>query len=207
MKKLPNEIIDFYLKNQKLIRAKLKEFKSIPENKYFYELVYCLCTPMSKAENAMKVQQIFEQIDFFNFPIDPKDILRKPENYIRFHNQKSKYILWNRENFDKTLKIIKQNIDIFEKRNLLLRQVMGFGMKETAHFLRNIGQFSLPILDRHILRTMHRCGIIEQIPKNFHKKNYENLERIYIDWCNWNSISIEELDLVLWKLETGKILK
>jgi len=170
MQKLPREVIRFYQENQHLIHSKLLEFKSVPEQKYFYELVYCLCTPMSKAENAMKVQQIFEQIDFFNNPIDPKNILRKPENYIRFHNQKSKYILCNRDNFDQIIQILKKDIDVFEKRNLLLFQVMGFGMKETAHFLRNIGQFGLPILDRHILRMMHRFGVIEQIPKNIHKK-------------------------------------
>lgn len=207
MQKLPKQIIQFYLENRDLIHSRLAEFKSVPESKYFYELVYCLCTPMSKAENAMKVQQIFEQIDFYNFPTNPKNILRNPKHYIRFHNQKSKYILWNRNNFEKIFQIIKQDIDIFEKRNLLVDRVMGFGMKETAHFLRNIGQFGLPILDRHILRTMQRFGVIEQVPKSMNKKSYENLERVYIDWCNYNKLSVEELDLVLWKLETGKILK
>ncbi len=204
---LPTQIIKFYLENKNEILLKLEEFKSIPKEKYFYEMVYCLCTPMSKAENAMKVQIYFEQIDFWNKPTDPAPILRNSEHYIRFHKQKSKYIIENHKQFDAILSTIERNCSVGEKRNILVNTVKGFGMKESAHFLRNIGQFGMPILDRHILRTMQRFGVIKEIPKSISKKNYENLERLYIDWCNYNKLSVEELDLVLWKLETGNILK
>lgn len=204
---LPKQIIKFYLENKKEILLKLEEFKSIPKEKYFYEMVYCLCTPMSKAENAMKVQIYFEQIDFWNKPTDPYPILRNSQHYIRFHKQKSKYIIENHKQFDAILQIIQENNIVSDMRNILVNTVKGFGMKESAHFLRNIGQFGMPILDRHILRTMQRFGVINEIPKSISKKIYENLERLYIDWCNYNKLSVEELDLVLWKLETGKILK
>lgn len=207
MIQLPLELFEFYNTNKEEIIAKLQEFKAISEENYFYEMVYCLCTPMSRAENALKVQQIFEEINFYQKPINPSSILRNPRNYIRFHNQKAKYILNNHSNFDEIKKIIKLEIDIFKKRELLAKKVNGFGMKEASHFLRNIGYFGLPILDRHILRTMKRFGAIVDIPIIMNKKNYEILERLYIDLCNYNKFSVEELDLVLWKLETGKILK
>lgn len=204
---LPKQIKKFYLENKKEILLKLNEFKSIPKEKYFYEMIYCLCTPMSKAENAMKVQKHFEQIDFWSKPTDPAPILRNPQHYIRFHKQKSKHIMENYHQFDNIIEIILENIAIRDKRNKLVGQVKGFGYKEASHFLRNIGQFGMPILDRHILRTMQRFGVITEIPKSISKKNYENLERLYIDWCNYNKLSVEEMDLVLWKLATGKILK
>lgn len=207
MKLLPKEIREFYKKNKAEIHSKLNEFTSITEDKWFYEMIYCLCTPMSKAENALKVQKYFEEIDFWNNPTNPLPILRNPNNYIRFHQQKSKYILQNHKKFPEIQNIVKSEINSFEKRNKIIKTIIGFGMKEASHFLRNIGQFGLPILDRHILRTMRRFGVIEEIPKNISKKNYENLERLYIYWCNYNKLSVEELDLVLWKLETGKILK
>ncbi len=207
MRTLPKQIVEFYLENKSEILSKLQEFKSVSQEKYFYEMVYCLCTPMSKAENAMKVQKYFETINYCNNPTDPYPILRNPNNYIRFHKQKSKYIIENHQQFNQILAIIQDSMNVEDKRNNLIKIVKGFGMKEASHFLRNIGQFGLPILDRHILRTMQRFEVIEEIPKSISKKNYENLERLYIDWCNYNRLSVEELDLVLWKLQTGKILK
>lgn len=205
--KLPKQILNFFADNKIEIKQKLEEFKSIPKDKYFYELVYCLCTPMSKAENAFKVQKIFEDIDFFNNPVDPNQILRNPQNYIRFHNQKSKYIIQNHKNFSKILDVLKNELNPYEKRNELIKVTMGLGMKEASHFLRNIGQFGLAILDRHIIRSLHRLGFLNEPPKNLNKKNYLILERFYIEVCNYNKLSVEELDLVLWKIETGKILK
>lgn len=207
MTKLPKEIVTFFNKSKDEIQLRLNEFKSVPEEKYFYEMIYCLCTPMSKAQNALIVQKIFEDIDFYNNPVDPSHILRNPNYYIRFHNNKAKFILKNHSNFESIAYTIKLDISIFEKRLKLIKKISGFGMKEASHFLRNIGQFGLPILDRHILRTMKRYEVIQDIPKSMNKKNYEFLERIYIDWCNYNKFSVEELDLVLWKMETGKILK
>ncbi|MGB9702830.1 MAG: DNA lyase [Candidatus Kapaibacteriota bacterium] len=189
------------------IKTRLNEFKQVPEDKYFYEMVYCLCTPMSKATNALKVQEILQSLNYLNNPIDITDILRNPKNYIRFHNQKAKFIEYNKKQYDRIHKVIKKDIEPAEKRNELVEFVKGFGYKEASHFLRNIGIFDLAILDRHILKNLVKFEII---PNNYKLKNYKdyiNIETYFVNFAKMLKIEIEELDLLLWARETGEVLK
>ena len=39
------------------IRRRLREYAAIPQEQYFYELVYCLMTPQSSAVNAGKAKR------------------------------------------------------------------------------------------------------------------------------------------------------
>lgn len=201
------EIYDSYELLKESIHAKLENFKSIPREKYFYELIYCLCTPMSKAENALIVQEEFEQLNFFYHPLNPSKILARPGNYIRFHNHKSEFILLAHKNFDEILKIIDSNSSNFEKRTKLVETVKGLGYKEASHFLRNIGLFGLAILDRHILRNLANFNLIDHKVSITTKNNYEKVEKIFVNTSKLCNLEVEEFDLLLWAKETGKILK
>jgi N-glycosylase/DNA lyase len=189
------------------IQKRLIEFRKVPKEKYFYELVYCLCTPMSKAENAGKVQNIFEERNFVKNPFDPIPILSNPDNYIRFHNQKSKFILNALENFNNILEILESENTNYVKRELLVSNIKGIGYKEASHFLRNIGFFGLAILDRHILRNLATFNLIPKEYSVTTKKSYENIENIFVNSSKMINLEVEELDLLLWAKETGKILK
>jgi thermostable 8-oxoguanine DNA glycosylase len=53
------------------IRRRLAEYRRVPAEKYFYELIYCLMTPQSSAVNAGKAQKKFEEMRFFERDADP----------------------------------------------------------------------------------------------------------------------------------------
>lgn len=205
--KLPEFLQEKYFLLKTEIQSRLRDFASVPESAYFYELCYCLCTPQSKAENAMKVQNILLEIDFFNNPFDPSEILRQPENYIRFHNQKSLRLLKARKQWYEILEIIKSDIENTNKRMMIFEKVNGFGMKESSHYLRNIGYRDLAILDRHILKHLVNCGLYEQIPKISSPKQYLEVEKSFIEFAANINIPIDELDLLFWSYEAGSILK
>lgn len=146
-------------------------------------------------------------MNFLSNPIDVSSILRRNENYIRFHNIKAKNLLEAQKNFQETLDILNLNIPQIEKRNLLAYKINGIGMKESSHFLRNIGFENLAILDRHILRMLLACGIYNEIPKLSSMKQYLKVEYDFLNFSKEINISMDELDLLFWSAATGEILK
>lgn len=204
---LPAFLLQEYQILKLAIRRRLSDFKIVPEDKYFYELCYCICTPQSKAANALKVQKKLEDADFINNNFNPADILRTPSHYIRFHNQKAKRLMQAKLIFPEIMKILKSDLTAEEKRNRLAADLKGFGMKESSHFLRNIGFESLAILDRHILKHLKICRVINEIPKSLNKKKYLEIEKLYRDFSAKINIPIDELDLLFWSYETKEILK
>ena len=199
--------LDIYYQYKNEITTRLEDFSRVPCEEYFYELAYCLCTPMSKAENAWQVQKKLREENFIQNPFNPVNILKNPKHYIRFHNQKSKYILENLAQFDEILKIIDMENHSIEKRNMLAKFVKGFNLKEASHFLRNIGFRGLAILDRHILRNMKELELINNdfIIKN--SNDYFKIEAIFKQFSEEINLDSDILDLVLWSKETGKVLK
>ena len=205
--KLPENIEKKYTELQDDIKQRLIEFKNVPKNKYFYELCFCICTPQSKARSAFMVQQKLEEIDFFNNELDPTDILRTPENYIRFHNQKSKRLIRIKDQWQEINSILESAIDPKEKRNWLSKNVNGIGMKESAHYLRNIGYRGLGILDRHILKHLVLCEAYKKIPNISTEKRYNLVENKFRKLSKEIGIDMDELDLLFWSYEAGEILK
>lgn len=204
---LPEYLQEKYLLLKNDIQSRLREFAEVPESAYFYEMCYCLCTAQSKAQNAFKVQKILEEKDFFNNPFNPASILRAPLHYIRFHNQKANRLLQARELWQETFDIITSNNSTLVKRWELFRQVNGLGMKESSHFLRNIGNRNLAILDRHILRHLIGCGIFHEVPEIYTPRKYIAVENSFLQFANAINIPLDELDLLFWSNEAGMILK
>lgn len=204
---LPDFLSEKYELLKCSIQKRLEDFRNVPEADYFYELCFCLCTPQSKASNAFKVVEYLQKKDFYNKPFNPSEILRRPENYIRFHNTKADRILLAREIFPEVSAILKSEISAFEKRKKILLLVNGYGMKEASHFLRNIGMRNLAIFDRHILKHLVSCGLYDEIPNVSSEKKYLEVEKVFIEFSKKIGIPIDELDLLFWSYETGEILK
>ncbi len=207
MKQLPVELKKHYHKNRELIKKRLNEFAAIPKEVYFYELCYCICTPQSSAKNAEKVEQKLIEMDFLNQDINPVELLAKREHYIRFHNQKSKRLVEAKNKYPKLLEILDSSIAPIAKRERIVELIKGIGYKEASHFLRNIGYKNLAIIDRHLLKNLIKCGIIESIPKSISKTKYLEIEEKFKDYAKKVNISLDELDLLFWSYETGMILK
>lgn len=204
---LPEFLSEKYDKLKYDIKLRLEEFEKIKPEKYFYELCFCICTPQSKAENALIVQNKLEELDFLNNEFDPTSILFNKSNYIRFHNQKSKRLLLLKKQYYKIFEILDSDLNDTEKRLWLRKNINGFGLKESAHFLRNIGYKNLGILDRHILKHLHYCGLFDDIPKITNDKMYNEIEKQFFNYAASINIPMDELDLLFWSYETGKIIK
>lgn len=191
-----------------LIRARLAEFRATEPRQYFYELCYCLMTPQSSAANALNAQRALMSHDFQNSDIDPEPLLHQKEYYIRFHKTKARLLVEMKNRFDSILSVLLNGAAAFEKREWLVRNVKGLGMKEATHFLRNIGMNDgLAILDRHILRNLKRHNVIRTLPKALTRRKYLGIERRFQKFAEEITIPIDELDLLFWSTETGEILK
>ncbi|MDC1068775.1 hypothetical protein OAQ99_06430 [Candidatus Kapabacteria bacterium] len=204
---LPLELQNKYKVLKKDIQSKLKEFSVVKPDNYFYELCFCICTPQSKAESAFAVQTKLIKQNFLENDFDPTQILRDPKHYIRFHNQKAKRLIEAKENWILISSVINSEISGSDKRAWLYENVKGIGMKESAHFLRNIGYRNLGILDRHILKHLVSSGVFDEIPNISSRKNYEKVEKAFADFADKNNIPMDELDLLFWSYEAGLILK
>jgi N-glycosylase/DNA lyase len=192
----------------KIIKKKLKEFKSFKNknsNKWFSELCFCILTANSKAETALKIQKELNSKGFIdNTELSLSKCIQK--NKHRFHNNKAKFICEARK-----FKNIKEKMNSFpnsfSKREWIVENIKGIGLKEASHFLRNTGHFDLAILDRHVINLMLEYKIIKEKPKQLNKKSYFELEKKLEEIAKKLEITQAELDLFLWFKKTGKVLK
>lgn len=192
---------------KELIRRRLEEFASIPPERYFYELAYCLMTPQSTARNAAIVQRLLEDGDALHRSLPLVAILSGPDHYIRFHNTKARRIHEARDEYATIQAVIQSTDDAKSLRAQLVAGVKGLGWKEASHFLRNIGRRGLAILDRHILKNLVHHGVIESLPGALTSHRYLTIERDFQHFANSIGIDMDELDLLFWSRETGEILK
>jgi len=208
-------LLNDYGKLKPRIRAKLREFKQTgqeSDERIFEEMVFCLCTPQSNAKSCFSAVNDLAKSRVL-LEGDQSAIGMKLRGHVRFHNNKSKYILRARQVFsDHTGKLrIKEMLHHEEPlalREWLVGNIKGLGYKEAGHFLRNIGRGdNLAILDRHILRSMIRYHIIRQFPKTLTKKKYLDIEEKLRGFSRQICIPIAELDMLFWYQETGEIFK
>ncbi len=99
--------------------------------------------------------------------------------------------------------------DPLERRDWLARtrSIKGLGYKEASHFLRNIGLRGYAILDKHILRSLAELGIVESPEPPSTRARYLETEERLRRFARDVRIDFDELDLVLWSMKTGEILK
>jgi len=189
------------------INKRLNEFQNIKDETIFYEFCFCILTPQSSAKNAIEVQKKLTVSDFLNKPFDPTEILTDKNHYIRFHNQKAKRLLNAIEYYPRLKNILDSDIGKFEKRKIIKDEFCGIGMKEASHFLRNIGYKNLAIIDRHILRNLEFCNVIQNPipPKN--EKQYLEIEQQFYDYSLEIGVEMDILDLLFFANSTGIVLK
>ena len=54
---------------------------------------------------------------------------------------------------------------------------------------------------------MKENKLIKEIPKTLNKNNYKKIESKLNSFCEKTNLSMAELDLYIWYLETNKVLK
>ncbi len=192
---------------KKLIETRIKEFEKIREGsdeEIFKELCFCILTANFNAEKCIKIQK---EINTGFLTLNEEELARELRRLgHRFPNTRARYIVLAREHLNSLRSIVNSGKNEGEIREWLVKNIKGLGYKETSHFLRNIGFKNLAILDFHILNLLEKFGIIEK-PKNLSRKKYLEIENILTQIAKKLSLTLAELDLYLWFLETRKVLK
>jgi len=99
--------------------------------------------------------------------------------------------------------------DPFERRDWLAQEkrVKGLGYKEASHFLRNIGVKGHAILDKHVMRCLAEVGVIDTAKPPSTRRKYLEVEQQLVQFARDIRVDFDELDLVLWSMKTGEVLK
>jgi len=189
------------------IESRINEFKAFREKddlEWFSELCFCLLTANSKAESAINIQNELGIKGFVEYNEEEvKKVIRN--NNHRFHNNKARFIVNARQYLE--VKKIVQKKGEKEAREWLVDNIKGMGWKEASHFLRNVGYLNVAILDRHILRIMKENGMIKEIPKGWTKQKYHDIEEKLYGIAKELNMEPGKLDMYMWYMKTGKVLK
>lgn len=99
--------------------------------------------------------------------------------------------------------------DPIERRDWLAREkrIKGLGYKEASHFLRNIGLMGHAILDKHVLRCLADLEVVDSSRPPSTRARYLEIEERLKGVAREVGIDFDELDLVLWSMKTGEVLK
>lgn len=190
-----------------IIDKRLKEFEDLGKKdspEIFKEICFCIMTAGFNAERSIKIQCEIGN-GFCELP-QPKLALRLKECGYRFYNVRSGYMAESRKYKDKMKDIIKSYDDERELREWIVKNIRGLNYKEASHFLRNIGFTNVAIVDFHIVDILADNGLIEK-PKTLTKKRYLEIEQVLEKLGKKVGLNLAELDLYLWYLETGTVLK
>ncbi|MCX6666852.1 MAG: N-glycosylase/DNA lyase [Euryarchaeota archaeon] len=189
-----------------LIQKRIGEFKELnkkPSDELFKELCFCILTANFNAEKSIKIQKEIGECFLDN---SEEELAKKLKNLgHRYPNTRAKYISESRK-CKKSLKEVIQFNDKKKLREWLVNNVKGIGYKECSHFLRNIGFDDYAIIDFHIVDILVKHDLIKR-PKTLTKTKYLEIENLLRTIGKKTDLTLAELDLYLWYLETGKILK
>lgn len=191
-------------KISKIIDERLNSFKKKKSKEdLFEELCFCILAANYSSERSWEIQR---NIHHGFFDLEEKHLAHQlKQNGYRFPNKRANYIVLARPYMEKIPDIIHcyKGQDL---RNFFESNILGIGIKEASHFLRNIGFFDYAIIDFHILDILEKYQIIEK-PKTLTRKKYLEIEERLFIIAKKLFLTQGELDLYLWYLETGKVLK
>jgi N-glycosylase/DNA lyase len=190
-----------------LIQARTAQFKEMmkkPSNELFKELCFCILCANFTAERSIKIQNTVGD-GFLNLP-EKKLAQRLKALGHRFPNTRARYIVEARKHEGSLKTTIASFSDKQKLREWLIAEVKGLGPKEASHFLRNVGYTDFAIVDFHIVDVLVRHGLIQR-PKTVTKRRYLEIEETLRHIAEKADLNMAELDLYLWFMETGKVLK
>ena len=184
-------------KIKEIIDKRIQEFKN--NKNFFNELCFCILTANFNAERSILIQK---EIGNRFLTLSEKELANKlKELGHRFPNTRAKYIVENRKYANK----LQDIVNYLNTREWLVNNIKGLGYKEASHFLRNIGFDDYAIVDFHILDLLNKYNV--NITRPLTKSKYLGVENILRNLAVKLDLTLAELDLYLWYIETGKVLK
>lgn len=199
------------------IRARLAEFHEVwrsgSDARLWEELVFCIFTAGASARMGLKsieavrplllngrrdsMTRALKQAGAHRFPVARPGYIVATRNYLRAHCGMELRSTLNSFN------------DGFARRDWLAKEprIKGLGYKEASHFLRNVGFSGHAILDKHVLRCLAEVGVVDSAKPPTTRDRYLKVEEKLKRFAGEIKVDFDELDLVLWSMKTGEILK
>lgn len=204
-----------YAERRDEIRARLAECENVWANetdeRLWEEMVFCFFTGGCSAKMGMRS---IEAVRPLLLTGTHDELMNALVGRHRYPRARSSYIVASREFLQEHCRLeLRKKLSSFEnhleRRDWLVKEkrVKGLGYKEASHFLRNIGLKGYAILDKHILRSLTELGIIVDPTPPSTRSKYLATEEKLKNLAETTKIDFDELDLVLWSMKTGEILK
>jgi N-glycosylase/DNA lyase len=211
------KVIATHRARRKEIKSRMREFEEVwrkgNDARLWEELAYCIFTAGASARMGLNSVAAVRSLLLEGEPEEMTLALKKAGAH-RFPVARPLYIVTTRNyfraNFNMALrKRLRSFTDPFERRDWLAqeKQVKGLGYKEASHYLRNIGVKGHAILDKHVLRCLTEVGVIDSFKPPSTRRKYLEIEEEVRRFARDIKIDFDELDLVLWSMKTGEILK
>ena len=197
------------------IRARLAEFAAVrreaTDARLWEELVFCIFTAGASARMGLRSIEAVRPLLQAGAHDELADALTGVHRYPR---SRSGYIVTTRAHLTADCRLrLRARLDSFAdpiaRRDWLARtrDIKGLGYKEASHFLRNVGYRGYAILDKHILRSLCELGVTPTPDPPTTRTRYLATEDALRRFARQARIDFDELDLVLWSMKTGEILK
>jgi N-glycosylase/DNA lyase len=197
------------------IRARLTEFRAVWETgsdeRLWEELVYCIFTAGASARMGLRS---VEAVRHLLLTGDQAALTQALQGVHRYPAARPGYIVVTREYLHEDCGMrLRERLESFDdawaRRDWLARErrIKGLGYKEASHFLRNVGFGGYAILDKHILRSLAELGVIKSPQPPTTRSRYLETEERLRQFAHDVAIDFDELDLVLWSMKTGEVLK
>jgi N-glycosylase/DNA lyase len=202
---------------RKEIRARLDQFQEVwrkgSDEQLWEELVFCIFTAGASARMGFRAIEAIRP-----FLMDGKreemTLALRIAGAHRFPVERPGYIVvtrnYLREHCDMALrKKLQSFADPVERRDWLAREkrIKGLRYKESSHFLRNIGLLGHAILDKHVMSCLMDLKVVETAKPPATRARYLETEEKLRSFAREIKIDFDELDLVLWSMKTGEVLK
>ena len=202
---------------RKEIQKRLGEFREVwrkgSDARLWEELTYCIFTAGASARMGLASVDAIRPLLLDGAP-EEMTLALKEAGAHRFPVARPGYIVTTRNYFRANFKMelrkrLRSFSDPNERRDWLAqdKQVKGLGYKESSHFLRNIGVRGHAILDKHVMRCLAEVGVTDSTKPPQTRKKYLKIEQEFSRFAKDIGVDFDELDLVLWSMKTGEILK
>lgn len=208
------ELYRAHTERRTAIRERLAEFAQTREKgdaAMFRELCFCIAAANSSAEMAIKTVSALDDLLESGTVEEMRQRLREG---FRYRNKRPEYMVHTREHLRASwgFRIRERLAEVtnpLARRDMLAADpdVKGIGYKEASHFLRNVGYRGYAILDKHILSSMRSLGVIRKAAPPSNRKEYLRIEKRLRTFSLSIGVDFDEMDLLLWSVKTGKILK
>jgi N-glycosylase/DNA lyase len=208
-------IIEAHKNRRDEIKSRLSEFEAIwkegSDERLWEEMVFCFFTGGCSAKMGLRsIEAVRPLLSGGSQP----DIANALAGAHRYPNARARYVFESRsflkEHCNLEIRAKLESFDcMLERRDWLVKEkgIKGLGYKEASHFLRNIGLKGYAILDKHVLKCLAELKIIPDPKPPNTRSTYLRVEDKLRDLTERTKIDFDEMDLVLWSMKTGQILK